>query len=307
MSISIKTIKYLLASCLLLLCNQGFAQEDSDKAAESVLERPLIERYILDELKALRQDQQNLRVDVSEKVTTARLDASDRAVRYTTDTVNNIFFIITGAASILVLVGWRSFREIKENMETAIEAKVAHVTQEYESRLNELELKLKRRTEQIIANQEQISQTNQIHSLWMRAGLETTAQERIKIYDEILTIKPGDIEALTYKADAVLEIGEAGWALNLANQAVELDEDYAFAYWQRACAKAELDQPHAAIQDIRMAIEKSPTLQAGIQEEPAFHKLWNNAEFTILVTNGETDAARYQDPTPNEEQGQETT
>ena len=55
--------------------------------------KPLMERYILDELKAVRQDQQKLREDVTKQVTHAQLDTADRALTYTTDTINNVFFI----------------------------------------------------------------------------------------------------------------------------------------------------------------------------------------------------------------------
>lgn len=54
--------------------------------------KPLMERYILDELKAVRQDQQKLREDVTKQVTHAQLDTADRALTYTTDTINNVFF-----------------------------------------------------------------------------------------------------------------------------------------------------------------------------------------------------------------------
>ncbi|KNC65020.1 tetratricopeptide domain protein, partial [Pseudoalteromonas rubra] len=40
--------------------------------------RPLMERYILDELKSLRQDQQKLREDVTLQLTHKQLDAADR-------------------------------------------------------------------------------------------------------------------------------------------------------------------------------------------------------------------------------------
>ena len=72
---------------------------------EKPLYKPFIERYILDELRQLRRDFQGLEAEISQRVAAARLDASDRAIRYTADTTNNIFFIITAAASILVLLG----------------------------------------------------------------------------------------------------------------------------------------------------------------------------------------------------------
>ena len=250
---------------------------------EKPLYKPFIERYILDELRQLRRDFQGLEAEISQKVAAARLDASDRAIRYTADTTNNIFFVITAAASILVLLGWRSLRDVRENIEVTVEKRISALTEEYEKRLNELENKAKFRSEQILAAQEKISRTNQIHSLWMRAGLESNLQEKINIYDSILEIQPEDVEAMAYKADALLDLGEARWALSLCDSAIHLDEEYAYAYWQRACVEAELNFQDEAMEDIRTAINKSPALGSEILLEKAFEGLSDLPAFIELV------------------------
>ncbi|MEK8019868.1 MAG: hypothetical protein VSS75_023585 [Candidatus Parabeggiatoa sp.] len=261
----------------------------NDPQLSQPIYKPFIERYILDELKQLRQDQQAFRAEVAEKVAHARLDASDRTVRYTTDTINIVFFIITAAASILVLVGWNSVRDMKSKVEEVVNKKVADITLEYEKRLDTIEAKLKQRSEQILAAQEdilaaqeEISKANTIHSLWMRSGLETNLQTKIEFYDEILKIKPEDVEAISYKADAVLELGEGEWALNLSNMAISFDVDYGYAYWQRACAHAELGNTKAALEDIKIALDKSPNLKNELVNENAFKKLRGTKEFAEL-------------------------
>ena len=263
-----------------------YAQEIIDNGEEKInkpLYKPFIERYILDELKQLRQDQSTLRVDVAEKVANAKLDTSDRVIRYTADTTNIIFYIITAAASIMVLLGWKSLREIKANVESITSEKLASLTMEYENRLNELENKLKNRSEQIIATQEEVSSSNIMHSLWMRAGLEKSDQEKVNIFDQILEINPDDTEALTYKADALLDLGEIKWALSLSNQAIEHDDKYALAYWQRACAKAMLEQESEALEDIKMAISLTDSLKDEVANEIYFEKLKSNHEFLALI------------------------
>ncbi len=266
----------------------ALAQTTDDTAAQTEqitepLYKPLIERYILDELKQLRHEQLTLKAEVTEKIATAKLEASDRAIRYTADTTNNIFYIITVTATILVLLGWKSLRDIRQNIESITEVKLAELTQKYEERLSELEEKIRVRSEQIIATQEDISNTNVIHSLWMRAGLEKSDQEKIKIYDHILQLKPGDIEALTYKADVLLDMGEKKWALSLADQAIERDREYALAYWQRACAKAELDLTDEAMEDLRTAINLSEHLKSEVAGEKYFKKLSTMPEFQELI------------------------
>lgn len=244
--------------------------------------KPFIERYILDELKVLRSKQQELRVEVTTKVAEAKLEAGDRAIRYTADTTNNIFYIITATASILVLLGWRSLKELSATIESVTEKKISALTQEYEERLNLLEKKLKSRSQQILEAQEEISRTNHVHALWMRAGLERSTEEKVNIYDQILEIQPEDIEALTYKADALLDIGEIKWAMSLTDQALEKDENYSFALWQRACCNAELENVEEAIDDIERAIASSESLRNEVEGESFFQKLTEHPRFIAL-------------------------
>ncbi|ODA35155.1 hypothetical protein A8L45_05195 [Veronia pacifica] len=265
---------------------------DASKATNEDVEQlqkplysPFIERYILDELRLLRQDQQRLRADVAEKVANAKLEASDRAIRYTADTTNNIFYIITAAASILVLLGWKSIRDINEYMETTTFKRIEEMTLEYEKRLNNLEMTIKERSNQIVDAQKVISDSNLIHSLWMRAGLEKSGQEKINIYNQILEINPKDVEALTYKADMLLDMNDDSWALSLVDQALEYDQDYALAYWQRACAKAKLDHKKDAIEDIKKAIELSSTLREELLGESYFESLKDDPDFLKLVSD----------------------
>ncbi len=265
-----------------------YAQEVIEQPEETLTEplfKPFIERYILDELKQLRMEQSTLRVEVSQKVADAKLDSSDRVIRYTADTTNIIFYIITAAASVLVFLGWKSLRDIKDNIESITSEKLSILTDEYENRLNELESKLKNRSEQIIATQEEVSNSNLIHSLWMRAGLEKSEQEKINIYDHILEIKPDDTEALTYKADSLLDLGEVKWALSLSDQAIENDGTYALAYWQRACAKALLEQEDEALADIQVAISLTESLKDEIKNEVYFDKLRSNHMFQTLIND----------------------
>ncbi|ALQ10496.1 MULTISPECIES: tetratricopeptide repeat protein [Pseudoalteromonas] len=245
--------------------------------------KPLLERYVLDELKAVRQDQQKLREDVTKQVTHAQLDTADRALTYTTDTINNVFFIITATASILVLVGWNSLRDVKNKVEDIVNTRVSVITDEYEDRLKILEEKLRVRSEEILSNQERISVTNEVHSLWMRANLESDFANKIEIFDEILKRKPEDVEAIAYKADALLEINETAQAIELCNQAIDIDSDYGYAYWQRACAFALIHEHADALADIKMALDYSPNLRNELLHESAFASLHDNESFNTIV------------------------
>lgn len=283
----------ILFICFFSLLNTANAQESAapteqqqQQALKQLTEpmyKPLLERYILDELKAVRQDQQQLREDVTKQVTHAQLDTADRALIYTTDTINNVFFIITATASILVLVGWNSLRDVKNKVEDIVNTRVSVITDEYEDRLKILEEKLRVRSEEILSNQERISVTNEVHSLWMRANLESDFANKIEIFDEILKRKPEDVEAIAYKADALLELNETAKAIELCNQAIDIDSDYGYAYWQRACAYALIHKHADALADIKMALDYSPNLRNELLHESAFASLHDNDSFNAIV------------------------
>ncbi len=274
---------------ILLLFISGFSTANVEYSGASTIDikepmyNPFVERYVLDELKSIRQGQQDLRVELTEKVANTHLDISDRALSYTYETTTNIFYIITISASLLVLLGWRSMQDVKDNIKAETSRKISTIIQKYEQRLDEIEQKLKRRSEQILVTQQDISNTNSVHSLWMRAALEKSDQEKLSIYDEILELKPDDIEALTYKADALLDIDEDKWSLSLSNQAIEIDEEYSMAYWQRACAKAKLGQYDDAIEDIKVAISLRDTLKEEVEGEAYFENLKGNKDFDLLI------------------------
>ncbi|QIA06825.1 tetratricopeptide repeat protein [Draconibacterium halophilum] len=264
-----------------LLANQA---DSTANTIDDPLYKPFIERYILDEIKSLRQENQQLRAQVTKQIAEAKLESSDRAIQYTTSTINNIFYIITAAASLLVLLGWRSLSDIKKSIKAEMEKKIQMLTGDYESRLEDIEKKMIDRSKIIIETQQDITNTNTIHSLWMRAGLEKSAEEKISIYDEILQINPNDIEAMTYKADALLEIGEVRWALNLSNTAIELDSNYYLAFWQRACAYSLMNKQAEAIKDLKTALELSDVSTEELQAEKHFENLKDTKEFKALLS-----------------------
>lgn len=266
---------------VVLFANQT---DSTTTAIDEPLYKPFIERYILDEIKSLRQENQQLRAQVTKQISEAKLESSDRAIQYTTSTVNNIFYIITAAASLLVLLGWRSLTDIKKSIKAETEKKIQTLTGDYESRLQQIEKKMMDRSKIIIETQQEITNTNTIHSLWMRAGLEKSEEEKISIYDEILQINPNDIEAMTYKADALLEIGEVRWALNLSNTAIEVDDNYYLAFWQRACAYSLMNKQAEAIRDLKTALELSDVSKEEVQAEKHFENLKATKEFKALLS-----------------------
>ncbi|MGF1726113.1 TPR end-of-group domain-containing protein [Photobacterium nomapromontoriensis] len=259
------------------------AEEPQAYSEQSIYDKPLMERYVLDELKALRKDQLDLERRMTIEITDRELSVADKSMNYANVTVTYFFYLIAGAASLFALIGWQSLRELRDNTKKVADQQLHDIAEQYEQKFHLLELDLKRKTRIITQNNKEIETINEIHNLWLRSQNLQTPEQRIEIYDEILKIRPGDLEALTYKADAAMETREFNWALSLCNRVLDLDPSNAHALYQRACAYACLGVEEQAIKDLELAIQGSGSLRELAAEEKDFESLWGNERFESLM------------------------
>ncbi|WGL16129.1 tetratricopeptide repeat protein [Microbulbifer bruguierae] len=263
--------------------------QELEQAAQAVdkldkaLYSPFIERYVLDELKQLRVDMAAQKVSLTENIVDRQLSAADKAITYATDTITYFFYLIAGFSSLLVIMGWTSIRDVKEKVHTLANQEISSLVEQYEERLRSIEEQLSEKTQHIEHNRDEIELTQEIHSLWLRAGREQTPTGKIAVYDQILKLRKDDGEALTYKADAVLELDEPQWAINLCLQALQIDSQNGNAYYQLACAYAYLEQWEDSISYLQKALDISPAYRDEALEDSAFDRLYERAEFSELM------------------------
>jgi tetratricopeptide (TPR) repeat protein len=286
MSRVIKTL-VLLSSLLpiLLFANDGREQPIA-KAVEH-LEKPLyspfVERYVLDELKQLRTDQAKTKNELIQQIVDREHNSVDRAVAYATDTVTYFFYLIAAATSVLVLVGWTSIKDIKERVHSLADEEISKLIHEYENRLETIETQLQQKTLHIEENREEIELTQDVQSLWLRAQQDPSPANKITCYDDILKLRNEDCEALTYKADAVLELNEPQWAANLCHQALKIDPENSQAFYQLACAYTAMEQFDEALRYLAKALSRRESYLDEIREDPALQSLVNHKIFNDLT------------------------
>lgn len=240
---------------------------------------PFVERYILDELKQLRAEMAAQKHELMQQVLDREHRSVDRGVAYATDTITYFFYLIAAASSILVIVGWTSIREIKERVHSYANDEITKLVSEYESRLEKIEKQILVKTQDIEENTKEIEVTREVQSLWMRSQQEFNASSKIRIYDQIIAINPEDVEAYTYKADAVLEMQEPQWAINLCQQALEKDPNNAHAFFQLACAHATLDNLEESLRYTCEAYKCNDNYREEILKEELLAPVRNMAEF----------------------------
>ena len=266
----------------------GVQAEKEIEQLDAPLYSPFVERYVLDELKQLRVEQAQTKNELLQQIYDREHQSVDRAVSYATDTVSYFFYLIAAATSVLVVVGWSSIRDIKERVHTAADEEVSKLVSEYEQRLEFIESQLQQKTQHIEENREEIELTQEVQALWLQAQQENSAANKIRIYDQILKLRADDSQALTYKADAVLELHEPRWAINLCLQVLKLDPGNGHALYQLACANAMLARNDEAISYLKKAIEQNEAYAAEAASDPALDSIRNHAEFkSINIDNHE--------------------
>ena len=272
----------LLLGCLLALPGAAATAEPAETATphemqvdnlQKPLYTPFVERYVLDELKQLRREMAVQKNELVQKMVDRELASVDRGVAYATDAITYFFYLIAGATSVLVIAGWSSIRDIKERVHSLADEEISKLVQEYEQRLNTIEQLLSQKSRSIEKNRDEIELTQEVHSLWLRAAQESLPSHKIAIYDQVLSLRSDDCEALTYKADAVLELGEPQWASNLCHQALVIDPENGHAFYQLACAYASMEQPDEAVRYLSQALERNEAYREEIGNDPALQPL----------------------------------
>lgn len=274
------TLCWIVAALLPLTAFAASEQEVSDEQIDQHIDQlqeplysPFIERYILDEVRSLRMDMERKHRELTQEVVDRELGAADKAVSYATNTVTYFFYLIAGVSSALVLIGWNSLRDIRDKVHSVANEQVAEIVEEYEKRLRAIEKQLKQETAHIESNREEINRTQEIHSLWLRASQEASPAGKIGIYDQILAIRPSDIEAITYKADAALDQGEPQWAVNLCHQALSLDDANGHAFYQLACAHSAMGNLDDAARYFAKAVAQAEAYREELDRDPALESL----------------------------------
>lgn len=257
--------------------------EESIKTLEKPMYTPFVELYLLEETKAIRKEMQDTRAELIEKVVEKELSVADKTMSYAADTVTYFFYLIAAATSILVVIGWNSIRDMRNQLTTLAEKRVNELVVVYETRLKFIEEQLQQKSEIIHQNQADIERTNEVHALWLKASQETSHQNKIAAYDRILDLRPDDVEALSYKADAVLEIREPLWAISLCQRALKLAPENGHALYQLACAYAEIGRWDEATKTLAEALEISEAYRDDASVDPSFKQLHDHESFRNLI------------------------
>jgi len=128
------------------------------------------QRFILTELKELRIQLESTRRELNQELNERELATVDRALSYSGNTVNFLWLIITMAVTWFWLVGWRTMKDVRENLTTNFEREVQKRVKAEQKKLEEFMRKFEKdqleQSQDILKNQEYIQKKQEAGYIW---------------------------------------------------------------------------------------------------------------------------------------------
>jgi tetratricopeptide (TPR) repeat protein len=288
------TAKLALALILALqLAPASFAQvinpaeiesdPEIEQAAENLELNPTTERYVLYELRDLRRDIEKTKLEVLEEVVDRQMVAIDKALSYSAGVVNFFWFFLSFVTGVVALVGWKSFRDVKNTARDLVHEEVKNTLKKSQEQFKKLELDLKHKEEEIIKNQEELAKLQRISKLWIQVNRERDDRQRLNFLDELLELEPDSTEALVMKAGSYARLHIAEAAIETATKALEINPNQSMALYHRAHAHVLLKNVEDAISDLNYALKLAPVIRQNLEAEKDFDDIRDLPEYQGLL------------------------
>ena len=147
------------------------------------------QRFILTELKELRIDLEAQKRELNQQLNERELRTVDRALAYSGNMVNFLWLILTMAVTWFWLVGWRTMKDVRENLTANFEKEVQKRVSVHQKKLEEFMQKFEEeqlaQSQEIIKNQEIIQFKQEAAYLWSQYNREDNPAHKIELLDRI--------------------------------------------------------------------------------------------------------------------------
>ncbi len=267
--------KYLLFILLASISSLAFAQpgnidrQDSAEAKQTKIvipdESSWTERYILSELKEIRQDHEKLKREMLTEIHERELQSVDRALSYSANTVNFFFVFLTITLMGIGVLGWRTIGDVKGAAKNVMEEETKKIIKQFQQKISGLEREQK------------------LNILWRQFWHVETSREKLEILDQIepLVIETENVMIERSHVYLVMELFDQ--VVELCNQILESSPDNIAALLDRASAFAQKKEKENALADLQHLLSIAPHYCEMIIENPNFEKLKNDKIFKELI------------------------
>ena len=260
---------------------------DPSKVTESIYwnanGKPLVERYVLDEIMKIRVELERAKADLQVKIAEKELQFADLALKYSMTTLSYFFYIIAWAWILFTLVGWKSVRDLKKKLKEIAENEIKKLTKEYADRLTKVENDLREKWESIYIHEKEIQKNEEVHLLLSQAESEIDHNKKLGLYKDIIALKPNWINAYIKKAEIDLEFENYEDVIEDTGFILSKEPSNSMAFYYKACANANLWEIKQSITSLKKAFKYSKWLVVFSTKDKKLKILHKLAEYKALI------------------------
>lgn len=147
------------------------------------------QRFILSEMKDLRTQLEATRRELNQELNSRELATVDRALSYSGNTVNFLWLIITMAVTGFGLVGWRTMKDVRENLTKNFEVEVQKNVRSQQKKLEEFMKRFEQeqlaQSKEILENQEMMQHKQEAAFYWSQYNREEDHVQKLELLEKI--------------------------------------------------------------------------------------------------------------------------
>lgn len=251
------------------------------------------QRFILTELKDLRIDFERHQRDIMQIVNNKELTTVDRALSYSWNTVNFLWLLMTMAVTGFGLVGWKTMKDVRENLTANFEKKMQLEVWAQQKQLEEFMQNFQNeqlsQSREILKNQEQIQHKQEAAFYWSQFNREEDPVVKLELLDKIsiLAIEEDSLLIFVEKSSIYIILWLWDKALESAEKGLEISSENTGLLYTKAEALVMLDNTEDALKVVNNILVIKPGMKEEILEDITFENMKSDIETMIEETTNE--------------------
>ncbi len=249
------------------------------------------QRFILSEMKDLRTQLEATRRELNQELNSRELATVDRALSYSGNTVNFLWLIITMAVTGFGLVGWRTMKDVRENLTKNFEVEVQKNVRSQQKKLEEFMKRFEQeqlaQSKEILENQEMMQHKQEAAFYWSQYNREEDHVQKLELLEKIagVWLEEDDILVLIERAAIYNILGLWDKALETAEKWLEVSGENISLLYTKAEALVMLERPEDALKSINHILVMKPSMKEEILEDAIFENLRGDIEEIVEDTS----------------------
>ena len=234
------------------------------------------QRFILSEMKELRVDLEVLRRNIYNELNERELRTVDRALAYSWNMVNFLWLILTMAVTGFGLVGWKTMKDVRENLSKNFEKQVAKQVRDQQKALEVFMKNFQQEqlaeSQEILKNQEYILKRQEIGYYWSQYNREENNQKRLELLDKIdsFVLEENTLLVIIERVSIYAELWLWEKVLEITDTGLQIESEHPSLLRFKAEAQLALEYQEEWLQTLKTLLALHPSSRDEIEQWDIF-------------------------------------